>query len=87
MTLGNESATQRRGFGILTSHSSRRPRSRSRSRPHLRGRVTALAAALTVVAAVTSGATLSAPPAAAESNGVGATPAMGWSSWSFIRHD
>ena len=26
-------------------------------------------------------------PAVAESNGVGATPAMGWSSWSFIRHD
>jgi alpha-galactosidase len=28
-----------------------------------------------------------APPAAAESNGVGQTPAMGWSSWSYIRHD
>ena len=26
-------------------------------------------------------------PAMAESNGVGAMPAMGWSSWSFIRHD
>jgi alpha-galactosidase len=41
---------------------------------------------------VTSGATVSAtfsaaPPAAAEANGVGTTPAMGWSSWSFIRHD
>jgi hypothetical protein len=36
-------------------------------------------------------ATLSASPAAGaaphESNGVGLTPAMGWSSWSFIRHD
>jgi Alpha galactosidase A/Alpha galactosidase C-terminal beta sandwich domain/Carbohydrate binding module (family 35) len=28
-----------------------------------------------------------APTAVAESNGVGSTPAMGWSSWSFIRHD
>lgn len=28
-----------------------------------------------------------APPAAAEDNGVGLTPAMGWSSWSFIRHN
>jgi Alpha galactosidase A/Alpha galactosidase C-terminal beta sandwich domain/NPCBM-associated, NEW3 domain of alpha-galactosidase len=26
-------------------------------------------------------------PASAEDNGVGLTPAMGWSSWSFIRHD
>jgi alpha-galactosidase len=28
-----------------------------------------------------------APTAVAENNGVGATPAMGWSSWSFIRHN
>ena len=28
-----------------------------------------------------------APPAGAEDNGVGLAPAMGWSSWSFIRHD
>ncbi|HEY3956298.1 MAG TPA: NEW3 domain-containing protein [Streptosporangiaceae bacterium] len=28
-----------------------------------------------------------APGASAENNGVGRTPAMGWSSWSFIRHD
>jgi hypothetical protein len=28
-----------------------------------------------------------APAANAETNGVGLTPAMGWSSWSFIRHD
>ena len=28
-----------------------------------------------------------APAASAEDNGVGATPAMGWSSWSFIRHN
>jgi regulation of enolase protein 1 (concanavalin A-like superfamily) len=26
-------------------------------------------------------------PASAENNGVGSTPALGWSSWSFIRHD
>src|SRR6185437_1997405 len=29
----------------------------------------------------------SASPASAEDNGVGQTPALGWSSWSFIRHD
>jgi hypothetical protein len=28
-----------------------------------------------------------APAARAEANGVGLTPALGWSSWSFIRHD
>ncbi|MCW2933262.1 MAG: glycoside hydrolase clan [Actinomycetia bacterium] len=32
-------------------------------------------------------ATATTHPASAESNGVGATPAMGWSSWSFVRHD
>ncbi|HEX4059719.1 MAG TPA: carbohydrate-binding protein [Streptosporangiaceae bacterium] len=65
---------------MLTSHAARRR--------HPRGRITALCAALTVVAAVTTGATLSvAAPAAAASNGVGASPAMGWSSWSFIRRD
>jgi len=26
------------------------------------------------------------PPAAAQSNGIGLTPLMGWSSWSFLRH-
>jgi alpha-galactosidase len=35
----------------------------------------------------TAATTLAQAPARAESNGVGATPAMGWSSWSFIRHD
>ena len=31
---------------------------------------------------------MAAPPAAqAEDNGVRQTPALGWSSWSFIRHD
>jgi hypothetical protein len=37
---------------------------------------------ITAVVTVTS-----APAASAEANGVGLTPAMGWSSWSFIRHD
>lgn len=37
-----------------------------------------------VVIAVAAGP---AAPASAEDNGVGLTPAMGWSSWSFIRHD
>ena len=34
-----------------------------------------------------SAAVAGASPASAEGNGVGATPAMGWSSWSYIRHD
>jgi hypothetical protein len=38
-------------------------------------------------AAVSGLAITTAAPAVAEANGVGATPAMGWSSWSFIRHD
>ena len=42
------------------------------------------AATLTGIGATTIAA---APPAAAESNGVGSAPAMGWSSWSYIRHD
>jgi len=43
-------------------------------------------ALLAVAAALCAGA-IHAPAASAESNGVGATPALGWSSWSFIRHD
>ncbi|MGH3158902.1 MAG: hypothetical protein ACRDNF_20340 [Streptosporangiaceae bacterium] len=40
------------------------------------------------MSAVTVASTMtSAAPARAENNGVGLTPAMGWSSWSFIRHD
>jgi hypothetical protein len=39
------------------------------------------------VAAATSAVVATAPSASAEDNGVGLTPAMGWSSWSFIRHD
>ena len=35
----------------------------------------------------TTPAATAAPAAPAEANGVGQTPALGWSSWSFIRHD
>src|SRR5690348_731189 len=51
----------------------------------IRGYLAALAGGALVVAgiAVTTGA----PAANAQDNGVGATPAMGWSSWSFIRHN
>jgi hypothetical protein len=49
------------------------------------------AARIGAVAALLAGlggfAVTAAAPASAESNGVGLTPAMGWSSWSFIRHD
>ncbi len=59
--------------------------------PRARRRLSGLVAALTTVAAALTGVAAStvaaAPPAAAESNGVGSTPAMGWSSWSYIRHD
>ena len=43
--------------------------------------------AVAVALAVSGLAATTRVPAAAESNGVGATPAMGWTSWSFIRHD
>ncbi len=43
--------------------------------------------AFALVAASAGYATLMSSPAFAEDNGVGATPALGWSSWSFIRHD
>jgi hypothetical protein len=39
------------------------------------------------IAATTSAVVATAPAASAEDNGVGLTLAMGWSSWSFIRHD
>jgi hypothetical protein len=39
------------------------------------------------VVAATSTVVTTALPASAEDNGVGLTPAMGWSSWSFVRHD
>jgi Alpha galactosidase A/Alpha-galactosidase, CBM13 domain/Alpha galactosidase C-terminal beta sandwich domain len=47
-----------------------------------------LAAVMILLAGLFTAATVTvATPARAESNGVGTTPAMGWSSWSFIRHD
>ncbi|QMU76130.1 glycoside hydrolase family 27 protein [Streptacidiphilus sp. PB12-B1b] len=46
-----------------------------------------LVAALTAGAAAAALALLPTAPAQAESNGVGLTPALGWSSWSFVRHD
>jgi len=53
-----------------------------------RRRFAAAAAVFTLMSvAVGSLPVTTAAPAIAESNGVGATPAMGWSSWSFIRHD
>jgi alpha-galactosidase len=64
---------------MRTSYSSRREPARWR-------RATTLTALLALAAGATA-ATAAAPRAAAESNGVGSTPAMGWSSWSFIRHD
>ncbi|MGD0557668.1 MAG: CBM35 domain-containing protein [Streptosporangiaceae bacterium] len=50
-------------------------------------RLRLLSAAVAAVLAISGLAAADAVPAAAESNGVGSTPAMGWSSWSFIRHD
>jgi hypothetical protein len=45
-----------------------------------------LTASLTTLAAVPAIALMT-TSASAETNGVGLTPAMGWSSWSFVRHD
>lgn len=54
----------------------------------VRRRMVALGAAgLLVAAGVTATAGATAAPAQAEDNGVGARPALGWSSWSFVRHD
>lgn len=49
----------------------------------LRGFLAAALAAPLAVVALGAGA----PAAQAEANGVGQAPALGWSSWSFIRHD
>jgi alpha-galactosidase len=46
-----------------------------------------LAAVIVLAAGLFTSAATTATSARAESNGVGSTPAMGWSSWSFIRHD
>jgi hypothetical protein len=53
-----------------------------------RRRVAILATACTLVSAAISGVVMpGGGVAVAESNGVGATPAMGWSSWSFVRRN
>jgi len=63
-----------------------RPRSRPRSRS--RTRWAALATALAVTAGLGLAALTAAPRALAENNGlVTNAPAMGWSSWSFLRYD
>jgi alpha-galactosidase len=63
-----------------------RPRSRPRS--HSRSRWAALATALVITAGLGLTALTAAPRALAENNGlVTAAPAMGWSSWSFLRYD
>jgi alpha-galactosidase len=49
--------------------------------------LTLASAALLAAGATFAAGALHAPTAEAESNGVGATPALGWSSWSFIRHN
>jgi len=46
-----------------------------------------IAAGLIVLPLVLFAVMRTAPVARAEDNGVGLTPAMGWSSWSFVRHD
>jgi hypothetical protein len=45
----------------------------------------ALAVGLAITVATALAGTAAARPAIAESNGLAATPLMGWSSWSFIR--
>jgi alpha-galactosidase len=63
-----------------------RPRSQPRSRS--RSRWAALAIALVITAGLGLAALTSAPRALAENNGlVTNAPAMGWSSWSFLRYD
>lgn len=51
-----------------------------------RSRLAAVVAAILAVA-VWLGLAAAPPSARAESNGVGLTPVMGWSSWDFLRHD
>ena len=54
---------------------------------HFSALVTCLATVAVALAGLGAAAVAAAPSAAAESNGVGSTPPMGWSSWSYIRHD
>ncbi len=53
----------------------------------MRRLIRGIMAGLAAVPLALFAATSSASPAHAEDNGVGQTPALGWSSWSFIRHD
>jgi hypothetical protein len=53
----------------------------------MRGLPRGLMAALVTVPLVTVAVVAGAPAALAQDNGVGQTPALGWSSWSFIRHN
>jgi alpha galactosidase A-like protein/alpha galactosidase C-like protein/alpha-galactosidase-like CBM13-containing protein/alpha-galactosidase-like protein len=53
----------------------------------MRRLIRALIAALPLVPLGLVAVLAGAPAAQAEDNGVGLTPALGWSSWSFIRHD
>ena len=45
-----------------------------------------IVAALAILPMVAGGVVATSATASAEDNGVGATPALGWSSWSFVRH-
>jgi hypothetical protein len=53
----------------------------------MRRLIRALIAALPLIPLGLVAAVAAAPAAQAEDNGVGLTPALGWSSWSFVRHD
>ncbi len=53
----------------------------------MRRLIRALIAVLPLIPLGLVAAVAAAPAAQAEDNGVGLTPALGWSSWSFIRHD
>ncbi len=53
----------------------------------MRRLIRALIAALPLIPLGLVAVVAPAPAAQAEDNGVGLTPALGWSSWSFIRHD
>lgn len=50
-------------------------------------RIRAIVAGLVALPMTVFAVTTAAAPASAEANGVGLTPALGWSSWSFLRHD
>jgi len=53
----------------------------------MRRSICALITALPLIPLGLAAAVVTAPTAQAEDNGVGLTPALGWSSWSFVRHD